>query len=434
MSAFDRSERLQLELPDILTEIAAPRVPDYQDEILALTAVTRQRPRWTFIERWLPMGVIARRPLFFPTLPWRAIIAAAVLIALVAAGAFFVGSQRHVPRPFGLARNGALVYDSDGDVVGRGSLTGESRTLVGGPTEDFAAGYTRDGTHLAFLRRTAGTPQSANERIQVFIADADGANPRALSGDLVAPDWFDWSPDDQKLVVSAGSQFGEHLFVIDVKQGGGQRQLDVGKPMTTTFPNFLGPGGTEIVFRGLVSTGSGIYAIHPDGSRLRAVTPTDGHLDNGYNFPQPSPDGRYVAYTTWDEASKLFRIHLIDLTTGNDRAIDVLTGRSRGYATFSPDGSRIIFTEFVGDPTDVAPDHRQLLVEQVDGSSAAIPMGQSHPIDDDVAGLFSPDGRSVIINNSKTKESRLIDAATGGAGEILPWSAGGITGWQRLAP
>ena len=61
MSAFDRSGRLQQELPDLLTDIAAPQVPDYADDLLARTAVTRQRPRWTFLERWLPMGVIARR-------------------------------------------------------------------------------------------------------------------------------------------------------------------------------------------------------------------------------------------------------------------------------------------------------------------------------------------------------------------------------------
>ena len=75
-----------------------------------------------------------------------------------------------------------------------------------------------------------------------------------------------------------------------------------------TFPNFLGPSGAEIVFRGVASTEagvqSGIFAIHPDGSGLRPLTPTDGDRDNGYQFPQPSPDGRYVTYTVWDEAAQ----------------------------------------------------------------------------------------------------------------------------------
>jgi Tol biopolymer transport system component len=431
MSAFDRSERFQVELPDILTAIAAPQVPDYTDDLLALTSATRQRPRWTFLERWLPMGAIARRRVFLPTIPWRPIVVAAALIALVAAGLLFVGSQRHVPPPFGPARNGALVFDSGGDIAGRDSLTGTSRTLVGGPGDDFAAGFTRDGTHLVFLRRTAGTSGSSQERIQPFIAEADGSNPRPLSGDLEAPDWFDWSPDDQQLVVQEGAHdFGEHLYLYDRDQGA-RRQLDAGRPMTSTIPNFLGPDGLEIVFRGLASTEagvqSGIFAIHPDGSGFRAITPTDGDRNDGYQFPQPSPDGRYVTYSVWNSAIRELRIHLVDPKTGNDRTIDDSIGHSQGYATFSPDGRLIMFTAF-------SESHAQVMVEPVDGSSAAIPMGPIYAQGNDVAGLFSPDGRSVIVKDATAKVSRLIDAATGGDGQVLPWSADGITAWQRLAP
>ena len=187
MSAFDRPSRFQQELPDILTDIAAPRVPDYVDDLLALTAVTRQRPRWTFIERWLPMGVIARRPVFFPTIPWRAIVVVAALVALLATALFVVGSQRRVPPPFGLARNGALVFDAGGDIYVRDAIEGTSRPLVTGPTDDFAAGFTRDGTRLVYLRRTAGKSGSADERITVLIANSDGSNARDLTGSLIAP-------------------------------------------------------------------------------------------------------------------------------------------------------------------------------------------------------------------------------------------------------
>jgi hypothetical protein len=432
MSAFDRSERFEQELPEILTAIAAPRVPDYVDDLLAQAAVTRQRPRWTFLERWLPMGAIARRRVFLPTVPWRPILVAALLIVLAAAALLVVGSQRHVPPPFGPARNGAIVYDSGGDIASRDSLTGASRTLVGGPGDDFAAGFTRDGTHLVFLRRTAGTEGSSQERIQPFIAAADGSNPRPLSGDLVAPDWFDFSPDDQQLVVQAGvHDFGEHLYVVDVNQGGAPRKIDISVPMTATIPNFLGPIGAEIVFRGVASTDagvqSGIFAIHPDGSGLRPLTPTDGERNVGYQFPQPSPDGRYVTYTVWDAATNTTRIHLVDPTSGDDRVVDPSSAWNQGYAFFSPDSRQIIFTRFIEG-------HRQIMAEPVDGSTAAIPMGPIYPNGDDLTGIFSPDGRSVIVKDSNAKESRVIDATKGGDGQVLPWSADGVTGWQRLAP
>ena len=133
MSTFDRSDRFQQELPDILTAIAAPRMPDYVDDLLAQAAATRQRPRWTFPERWLPMGAIARRQPSVPAIPWRPFLVAALLLALVAAALLVTaGSQRHVPPPFGPARNGALSFDN-GDIYLRDSSTG-SRALVGGPT------------------------------------------------------------------------------------------------------------------------------------------------------------------------------------------------------------------------------------------------------------------------------------------------------------
>ena len=364
MSAFDRSDRFQQELPDILTAIAAPRMPDYVDDLLAQAAATRQRPRWTFLERWLPMGAIARRSTFVPAIPWRPILVAALLLALVAAALLIAGSQRRVPAPFGPARNGAIVFDDHGDIAGRDSLDGVSRTIVGGPGDDFAAGFTRDGSHLVFLRRTAGTAGSANERIEAFIADPDGTDQRALSGGLVAPDWFDWSPDDQQLVMHAGgSQSGEHLYVIDVKSGGEPHKLALSQPMTTTFPNFLGPTGAEVVFRGVTSTSdgvkSGIFAVRPDGSTLRAVSPTDGDRDSGYMWPQPSPDGRYVAYTVWDQAAQQLRIHLFDMTSGKDRAI--LSEKGQGWAMFSPDSRQILFRRFQGDTG-------QFMVLPVDGS------------------------------------------------------------------
>jgi hypothetical protein len=40
----------------------------------------------------------------------------------------------------------------------------------------------------------------------------------------------------------------------------------------------------------------------------------------------------------------------------------------------------------------------------------------------------------VIVNDTASKETRLLDAATGGEGRVLPWAADGGTAWQRLAP
>ena len=104
-----RFERVEPRLSELLTELAAPSLPDYTDDVLARTAGLRQRPRWTLPERWLPMGVLAQRSVYMPRIPWRTVIVAALLIVTLAAVLAWAGSQRRVAPPFGLARNGLIV-------------------------------------------------------------------------------------------------------------------------------------------------------------------------------------------------------------------------------------------------------------------------------------------------------------------------------------
>jgi hypothetical protein len=107
MSATDRFER---RLPVILDSLAPTRAPEYFDDILGQVDRTRQRPGWTFPERWLPVADIARTRALAPAPPLRLIAVALVLIALVLAALFVAGSQRKVAPPFGPARNGEIVY------------------------------------------------------------------------------------------------------------------------------------------------------------------------------------------------------------------------------------------------------------------------------------------------------------------------------------
>jgi Tol biopolymer transport system component len=431
MTAFDR---LPVELPDLLTDLAAPRIPDYVDEVLAVTAATRQRPRWTFPERWLPMAVIPRERVNAPPFPWRLVTAVALLIVLIAVALAIAGAPHQPPPPFGPARNGALVFGS-GDVWTRDSLDGTTRLLVGGPTDDFAASFTRDGRHLTYLRRVAGTAGAADERIAVMIADADGSNPRQLTDGLMSPDWMDLSPDDRFLVIAYGDGLvGQRLYTVDLIGNVAIRPLDVGDPeMTMSVPNFLGPDGRDIVFRGrtMVAAGlrAGIFAVHPNGTGLRPLTPTDGETDAIYQFPQVSQDGRWLTYTDWDLRSALNSIHLVDLRTGQDRLVDRDAGRNQGYASFSPDNRYLAFVVY-DDPWNT------VMLEPVDGSRPARRIAEPYRI---VGGsflswTFSPDAKSIVVVDEASRQTRLVDVEAGGEGRVLDWTPGDFSGWQRLAP
>jgi len=58
-------------LPEILEGISAPRTPDYFDDILGQVGRTRQRPGWSFPERWLPMTALSERVATAPRIPMR---------------------------------------------------------------------------------------------------------------------------------------------------------------------------------------------------------------------------------------------------------------------------------------------------------------------------------------------------------------------------
>src|SRR6266487_1858576 len=123
MMPVDRFER---QLPELLTELAVPRTPDYFDDLLEQAARTRQRPAWSILERWLPMVDVARQPVVVPRLPWRAIGLGLALLALLVAvvTALVVGGRPNVPAPFGPARNGLVAYTFGGDIYTADPLTG----------------------------------------------------------------------------------------------------------------------------------------------------------------------------------------------------------------------------------------------------------------------------------------------------------------------
>lgn len=102
---MNQHHTLERELTAWFIEVAGPRTPDYVDDILRQTVASRQRPAWTFPERWLPVSVMTRGRLLLRPIPWRAVGLVAILAALLAAMvAVYVGSS---------SRPGGVPFTSD---------------------------------------------------------------------------------------------------------------------------------------------------------------------------------------------------------------------------------------------------------------------------------------------------------------------------------
>ncbi|MFL5779180.1 MAG: TolB family protein [Chloroflexota bacterium] len=428
MTGFDR---IQAQLPERLNDLAAPRVPDYVDDLLARSSATRQRPAWSFIERWLPMGVIARQRLAVPQVPWRTVGILVIIALIVAATAVFIGSQRRGAPPFGVAKNGLLLYEQDGDIYVRNPTTRTSQLIVGGPDDDHAAGFSHDGTKISFIRIVKGQTMFEDDTEQLLSADPDGTDLHVLTGPLVGLDTFDWSPDSTQIAFASRIDNSPTLSIVPADGSASAHPIPLGMPVYN--PTWRPPDGKELVFRAWKRTpadvNSGLFAIKPDGTGLHPVSPTDGNNQSGYRSPNLSPDGRLVAYSASEPAGK-DRIHLFDLATGTDRKILFGSAKSDEHgATFSPDGTRLAFKRWQNDT-------EQIVVAALDGSAPEILVGPPYSTlagNGNVEGDFSPDGKSIVYVDYDHETTRIFDLAAGGDGVLQPWTKG-MLAWQRVAP
>ena len=140
------------------------------------------------------------------TRPQRPILVAvsmALLLAALVAATMFIGSQRRQgpPSPF---RNGAIVFEQDGDLFIADEVDGTPRALVAGPEADSDPVFSAQGDRVAFVRQSP-------DGTKVMAVRPDGADVTELAtvhGVVTAglgpgrhP--LSWSPDGRTLLASS---------------------------------------------------------------------------------------------------------------------------------------------------------------------------------------------------------------------------------------
>ena len=397
-----------------LVERAGSTKPGYLDETLSRTVRTRQRPSWSSLERWLPVQASLR---FVPVarFAWLVLL---VALAVALAVVYVVGTQsRHLPAPFGLARNGSIVFGGTDNLIYRlDPSTGATAALVTGLATDSAPRLSPDGTRLLFLRDAVTDAATETKTAELMVGNSDGTNVRALAPRLTGLRDAAWSHDGTRIAVSSDVDGKPTLQLFAVDGSSLPTVIDTGG-ITSYYLTFL-PGDREIVFRG-----AGIYAIGVDSRGLRTIVP-QGTGD----YASLSPDGTKVAYQVWDGVAG--SVHIADVSTGRD--VTPAFGPPPGgpivddNPTWSPDGSRLVFLRYHGG------DGFHVAVMAASGGSV-LEIGPLVPSTSTRAFVqFSPDGKSILAYFAADRSTWLLDPAGVVADRQLPTSITEPSSWQRL--
>jgi Tol biopolymer transport system component len=417
------TDRLERRLPEVLTDLSIPAMPDYIDSLLSRTERMSQRPRWSLLERWIPVTAFEATlvPRRLPSL--RPVLVIAVLLALiVAAVALYAGSPK-LPPPFGLARNGMIVgSNAQGDIVGIDPERGETRTLVAGPGLCCAV-FSPDGRFVSYLH---GAPDGADPTAMT-IANLDGTRVRDIPGDVVRGlDWFEWSPAGDKLLITKQGD----AVIVDVASGA---TATINLEFDVNRAAWIGTSGDVLVTTETANSQASNSTL--DVYRLTAGNAATAHrvatLDFAVGMPLVAPDGSKFLYFIWGPEGRLQGdIHVVDLATGTNLAI-TQEAFDDGYEwenpVWSPDGSHIAVEQY-------APSGLNRVTVLPAGGGPAVVTGPLFPTGQNGAAIrFSPDGKSLLVTYRHNGQTWLLPV-DGGPGHQVSWSPGEDVDWQRLAP
>jgi len=425
------TRRFEQDLPALLDDLYVAGMPDYRDDLVRQTAGIRQRPAWTFPERWLPMDLATRR-LTFASVPLRALIVLALILILAAAAVLLtVGSRHPLPPPFGPARNGPLAYEAADAIYARETVDGPQRVLIGNERGAIRfAGFSPDGTQMAFVRTTDGSTH-------LFVADADGRAERQILAKALGDAYMAWAPDGRTIAVSDEIDFVRKVMLVHL-DGTPPTIVDLGDARPTDVA-WRPPNGAELLVRATTKGGGqDFYLVRADGTLIRSFgLPSLLRLgsDADNSGPAWSPDGAFLAY---DRVEPLdgdppghFRVHVIRADGTGDIALPAPSdpGLQEAWPVWSPDGKSIVVSRFT-----FAAGQGRLAILPSDGSSEARDIGpKTEGSNQDVVKTWTPDGTRVIAYFRGTGETFLIDPATG-TYETAAWAATSEPDYVRLAP
>ena len=198
------------------------------------------------------------------------------------------------------------------------------RDLSGQPI--ISPAWAPDGKRLAYVSFQNGKAEVISQEIATgkrrLLASFKGSNSAPA-----------WSPNGSQLVVTLSRDGVSQLYLISADGEGAPRKLTSSSSIDTEAA--FSPDGSFVYFVSDRGGGPQIYKVPAGGGSVQRVT-----FSGGYNIsPNVSPDGKWLTYI--GQVSGAFRVHLMDLSSGETRPLTDTRDDER--PSFAPNGKLIIY-------------------------------------------------------------------------------------------
>jgi TolB protein len=201
-------------------------------------------------------------------------------------------------------------------------------------------GISADGQRLVI------SDQSENGKSLIYILPIAGGTPQKVTP--VGPSyWHGWSPDGSTLVYCA-ERNGEFDVYSIPAAGGAEKRLTTAKGLDDG-PEYTANG--DYIYFNSDRTGTmQVWRMKPDGTEQEQLT----HDDLNNWFPHPSPDGKWVAFLSYEKdvnghpANKPVKLRMMPLAGGPIQELAQLFGGQGtiNVHSWSPDSRQLAFVSY----------------------------------------------------------------------------------------